>query len=108
MALVPAMIDHLLAAVACTRKQFSFEPFQVVQKPSAESFQVPSDLGPGLLSGSRVILPSAVNVILNLTLDGVAAVKAWPLKNVVSISFGNILPIGAAKASPAPTRRATA
>src|SRR5262249_50306978 len=71
MALVPAMIDHLLVPLACTRKQFSFDPFQVVQKPSCESFQVPSDLAPVLPSGSRVILPSWLNTILYLTFDSV-------------------------------------
>ena len=53
------------------RKQLAVEPFQVVQKPSLVSFQVPSPLAPALPTGSRVILPSGVNTILNLTFDGV-------------------------------------
>ena len=58
------------------RKQLAVEPFQVVQKPSLVSFQVPSPLTPLVLAtGSRVILPSAVNTILNLTFDGVDEVN---------------------------------
>src|SRR3954466_292886 len=106
MALVPAMIDHLLAPFACTRKQFSLEPFQVVQKPSCESFHVPSALAPLLLSGSRVILPSGLKTILNFTFESVDAVNAWPVKNVASISFGNSRPAGAARTAPAPSTRA--
>ncbi len=61
----------------------AFEPFQVVQKPSLVSFQVPSPLAPPvLLTGSRVTLPSAVNTILNLMFDGVAAVNGCPVKKV--------------------------
>ena len=63
------------------REAFSLAPFQVVQKPSFDSFQVPSPLWPVPI-GTRFILPSAANVILNLTLEGVAAVNGWPLKNV--------------------------
>src|SRR5262245_22235005 len=71
------------------RKQFAFDPFQVVQKPSLVSFQVPSPLAPPvLLTGSRVTLPSAVNTILNLTFDGVAAVNGVPVKKVAWMSFG--------------------
>src|SRR5262245_10174500 len=70
------------------RKQLALEPFQVVQKPSLVSFQVPSPLAPELAAGSRVILPSAVNTILNLTLVGVAEVNGSPLKKVAWISAG--------------------
>ena len=77
----PLSTDHLLAPALTTVKQFSLAPFQMVQKPSFDSFQVPSPLRPVPI-GARFILPSAVNVILNLTLEGVAAVNGWPLKNV--------------------------
>ncbi len=67
-------------------------PLQVVQKPSFDSFQVPSPLLPPPPTGSRFILPSAVNVILNLTFDVVDAVNGWPVKNVDWISSGASLP----------------
>ncbi len=70
----PCSTDHLLSPALTTVKQRSLEPFQVVQKPSFDSFQVPSPLLP-LPTGARFILPSAVNVILNLRLDGVCAVN---------------------------------
>src|SRR5262249_21747284 len=70
------------------RKQLALEPFQVVQKPSLVSFQVPSPLAPVPASGSRVILPSALNTILNLTFAGVAGGKGWPGKEVDWVSLG--------------------
>ena len=94
----PLSTDHLLSPAATTVKQLALAPLQVVQKPSFDSFQVPSPLAPPPPpDGSRFILPSAENVILNLTLDGVAAVNGWPLKNVVWISSGASFAAGAAK-----------
>src|SRR5215212_5602295 len=74
-ACVPAIIDHLFWPLARTWKQLGLELFQVLQKPSCVSFQVPSLLAPALATGSRVIFPSGVNTILNLTLDSVDAVN---------------------------------
>src|SRR5580692_10521885 len=97
--LEPFITDHLLSPALTTVKQFSLAPFQVVQKPSVESFQVPSPLAPPPppFDGSRFILLSAVNVILNLTLDVVAAVNGWPLKNVVAMASGASFAAGAAR-----------
>src|SRR4051794_10682523 len=103
--MVPAITDHLLVPFGCTRKQFSRPPFQVLQKPSWESRQVPSPLLP-LPMGSRVILLSDVKTILNLLLPFVvAAVNGCPLKKVVSMSFGASRPAGAAAASARPGAR---
>jgi hypothetical protein len=55
-------------------KQLALEPCQVVQKPSLVSFHVPSALEPPAPTGSRVILPSGLNVILYLIFVA-AAVK---------------------------------
>ena len=82
------MTDHLLVPFATTTKQLGLLPCQEVQKPSGESFHVPSPLEPALATGARVALPSGMNSILNFTPDGVAAVNGWPLKNVAWISFG--------------------
>ena len=71
----PLSTDHLLSPAPTIVKQLDLPPFHEVQKPSFDSFQVPSPLLPGP-TGTRFILPSAENVILNLTLAGVAAVKA--------------------------------
>ena len=60
-----------------TTKQFGLPPFQVVQKPSFDSFQAPSPLEPDRPTGSRLTWPSAVNVILNLVFYGVDAVNGW-------------------------------
>ena len=107
-ALVPAMMDHLLAPLRLTRKQFSFEPFQVVQKPSWRKLPGAfASSAPALPIGSRVILPSAANTILNLTFDSVDAVNGLPLKNVLSISFGASRPAGAAKATAVAASRTT-
>jgi hypothetical protein len=52
----------------------------------ALSFHVPASLLPDRSSGSRVILPSGVNVILNLAPEGLVAVNGWPVKKVARIS----------------------
>src|SRR5579871_4235936 len=79
---LPFITDHLLSPAATSVKQFCGEFFQVVQKPSLLSFQVPSPLTPALPCGSRVILPSAANVIVYLMFCGVDEVKGWPVKKV--------------------------
>ena len=61
---------------------------QLVQKPCALGFHAPALLLPDTARGSRVICPSGVKVILNLTPLGVAAVKGWPLNNVAWMSLG--------------------
>src|SRR2546430_13775859 len=61
---VPFTTDHLLSPAVRMRKQLGWEPFQVVQKPSFVSFQVPSPFEPPPPIGSRVIFPSALNIIL--------------------------------------------
>src|SRR5271167_567216 len=68
---VPFITDHLLSPAVRMRKQLALEPFQV-----------PWPLAPEVATGSRVILPSAVNTILNLTFEGVAEVNGWPVKKV--------------------------
>ena len=83
----PLSTDHLLSPALTTVKQLSLPPFHMVQKPSFDSFQVPSPLLPVPI-GWRVILPSAVKVILNLRFDGVVAVKGFPSKKVPWISVG--------------------
>src|SRR5262249_53041131 len=65
---VPFITDHLLSPAVRILKQLALEPFQVVQKPSLVSFQVPSPLEPPEPIGSRVILPSGLNIILYLIL----------------------------------------
>src|SRR4029077_12370380 len=74
--------------VADTMKQLGLLPFQVVQKPSLSSFQVPSPLRPAFPSGWRRTLPSGVNTILNLMCEGVDDVNAWLLKKVAWIWLG--------------------
>src|SRR5580704_1271964 len=87
----PFITDHLLVPALTRVKQLAMvEPPQVVQKPSFDSFQVPSPLLPEPI-GSRFILPSAMNVILYLTFDSVDAVNGCPLKNAVWISLGGSL-----------------
>src|ERR1700757_1233868 len=84
----PFITDHLLAPAFTRVKQLAMvAPPQVVQKPSFDSFQVPSPLLPPPI-GSRFILPSARNVILNLMFEVVDAVNGWPLKKVDWISVG--------------------
>src|SRR6516164_7485202 len=73
-----------------TVKQLGFACCQVVQKPFALSFHLPVFFCPDCARGSRVILPSGVNVILNLVPPGVEAVKGWPLKKVAWMSLGVI------------------
>lgn len=48
---------------------------QLVQNPFALSFQIPTFVLPDLARVCRVILPSGVNVIVNLVPLGDAAVK---------------------------------
>src|SRR5580700_5904122 len=92
--------DHLLAPSAVTVKQLGILPFQVLQKPSLSSFQLPSPLAPPFASGVRVTLPSGVNTILNFTPpDGVVALKASPVKKVDWISAGVSLVAADAPAS---------
>src|ERR1700686_5599930 len=87
----PFITDHLLAPAFTSVKPLArVAPPQVVQKPSFDSFQVPSPLLPEPI-GSRFILPSARNVILYLTFDSVDGLNGWPLKNVVWISLGGSL-----------------
>src|SRR5271156_1130939 len=103
----PFITDHLLVPAFTSVKQLAtVAPPQVVQKPSFDSFQVPTPLLPEPI-GSRFILPSAMNVILNLIFDSVDAVNGWPLKNVVSISLGGSL-AGCAAATVAVSRTAQA
>src|SRR6516225_822377 len=73
-----------------TVKQLGFACCQVVQKPFALSFHLPVFFCPDCARGSRVILPSGVNVILNLVPPGVEAVKGSPLKKVAWMSLGAI------------------
>src|SRR6516165_12668028 len=80
----PLSTDHLLSPALTTVKQLSLPPFHMVQKPSFDSFHVPSPLLPVPI-GWRFILPSAVNVILNLRFEGVVAVKGFPSKKVLWI-----------------------
>src|SRR5271154_2856807 len=94
----PLSTDHLLSPAATTVKQLDLLPLQVVQKPSFDSFQVPSPLLPAP-TGTRFILPSAENVFLYLTFDVVAAVKGWPVKNVDWMSAGASFATGSAKAA---------
>jgi hypothetical protein len=84
------LTDHLFSPIGTTVKQLTFARPQLVQNPWALSFHVPPLLVPDCARGSRVIFPSGVKVILNLTLLSVAAVKGWPLKNVAWISFGDM------------------
>src|ERR1700722_2082818 len=72
---VPFMTDHLLSPSGTKLKQLAAEFFQVVQKPSLLSFQVPSPLTPDFPSGSRVILPSAGDTIVDLMFCGVEEVN---------------------------------
>ena len=72
---VPFMTDHFLSPLGTRLKQLAAEFFQVVQNPSLLSFQVPSPLTPDFPSGSRVILPSAVNTIVYLMFWGVEEVN---------------------------------
>jgi hypothetical protein len=71
-------------------KQLAFAWPQAVQKPLALSFQVPALALPDCSSGSRVIFPSGVKVILNFAPEGDAAVNGCPVKKVAFMSFGAI------------------
>ena len=81
-------------------KQLAFAWPQAVQKPLALSFQVPALALPDCSSGSRVVFPSGVKVILNFAPEGDAAVNGCPVKKVAFMSFGAIG--SAAKAALAP------
>ena len=72
-------------------KQLVFAWPQAVQKPLALSFQVPALALPDCSSGSRIIFPSGVKVILNFAPEGDAAVNGCPVKKVAFMSFGAIL-----------------
>src|SRR5262249_62133425 len=63
-AVVPFSTDHLLSPAVRTPKQICLAPLHLVQKPSLVSFHVPSPFAPPAPIGSRVILPSELNVIL--------------------------------------------
>lgn len=82
------LTDHLFSPIGTTVKQLAVARAQLVQKPCALSLHVPALLLPDSARGSRVIFPSGVKVILNLTPLSVAAVKGWPLKNVAWMSLG--------------------
>jgi hypothetical protein len=82
------LTDHLFSPIGTTVKQLAFSRAQLVQKPCALSLHVPALLLPDSARGSRLIFPSGVKVILNLTPLSVAAVKGWPLKNVAWMSLG--------------------
>jgi hypothetical protein len=70
-------------------KQLGFARFQAVQKPFALSFHVPVVFPlPDCSSGSRVIFPSGVKIILNFAPEGDTAVNGCPVKKVAFISFG--------------------
>ncbi len=80
-------------------KQLSFVCFQAVQKPFALSLHVPAlALPDDPSSGSRVIFPSGVKVILNFAPEGDTAVNGCPVKKLAFISFGAMG--SAAKAAP--------
>jgi hypothetical protein len=81
-------------------KQLGFARFQAVQKPFALSFHVPALALPGCSSGSRVIFPSGVKIILNFAPEGDTAVNGCPVKKAAFISFGAMG--SAAKAAPSP------
>jgi len=81
-------------------KQLAFAWPQAEQKPLALSFQVPALALPDCSSGSRVIFPSGVKIILNFAPEGDAAVNGCPVKKVAFMSFGAIG--SAAKAALAP------
>src|SRR6516225_7286835 len=76
------------AARAVLASNPAVQACRLVQKPCAVSLHVAALLLPDSARGSRVIFPSGVKVILNLTPLSVAAVKGWPLKNVAWMSLG--------------------
>src|SRR5436190_24143623 len=92
----PLSTDHWFAPALTIVKHSFLAPFQVRQKPSLDNFQVPSPPFFPPPTGWRFIFPSAVNVILNLTFEGVDAVNGFPPKNVVLISSGESFAAGAA------------
>ena len=63
---------------------------QLVQKPFALSFHMPTFVFPGDAKACRVILPLGVKVIVNFVPEGETALKDFPLKNVALMSFGAI------------------
>ena len=78
----PLSTDHLLSPALTTVKQLSLGAFPGGAETVLGKLPGSLALGAAAAAGSRFILPSAENVILNLTLDVVAAVNGWPLKNV--------------------------
>jgi hypothetical protein len=81
---------HLLSPLGTMVKQVAAAWPQAVQNPLAFIFHVPALFVPDRSSGSRVILPSGVKIIVNLVPEGLVAVKGWPVKNVDRISAGAI------------------
>jgi len=71
-------------------KQLGFAWLQAVQKPFALSFHVPALPLPDCSSGSRVIFPFGVKIILNFAPESDTAVNGCPAKKVAFISFGAI------------------
>lgn len=101
--------DHRFSLMGTRVKQLGFAPAQLVQKPVGLSRQVPDFVGPPVEPvGSRKALPSGVKIILNLVPVGVAAVKGWPSKNVVLISFGRIASVARATVGARPRAKITA
>jgi hypothetical protein len=88
---VPAFCtSHLFSPLGTIVKQLDPACSQLVQKPLALSFQMPTFVLPDCMRGCRVILPSGVKVIVNLVPLGEAALNGRPLKNVAFMSLGAI------------------
>jgi hypothetical protein len=82
--------NHLLSPLGTTVKQLDPACSQLVQKPFALSFQMPTFTFAGGVRACRVILPLGVKVIVNFVPVGEAALKGFPSKNVALMSFGAI------------------
>ena len=67
--------DHLFSPLGTIVKQLAAVRPQAVQNPLALSFHVPAFFVPARSSGSRVILPSAVKIIVNLAPERLVAVN---------------------------------
>ena len=68
-------INHLFSPLGTTVKQLDPARSQLVQKPVALSFQIPTFFLPDGARASRIILPSGVKVIVNLVPLGEVAVN---------------------------------